>query len=120
MAGPERSADSSPQDGPRAGAGVAVATPPADQDESVVHVRIDQDKCTGDGLCVTYAPDVFEFDIDGLAYVKTADGTLQTDPGSSVVVPEHLRIAVIDSADECPGDCIYVRSESGAVVAGPE
>ena len=27
-----------------------------------LHVRVDQDLCTGDGLCVQYAPEVFEFD----------------------------------------------------------
>jgi ferredoxin len=108
MPGPEgSSADSS--------AGPAKANP----DEPSLHVRIDQDKCTGDGLCVTYAPDVFEFDVDGLAYVKSSDGTLQTGPGASVDVPERLRMRVIDSADECPGDCIYVRSDDGVVIAGP-
>ena len=35
-----------------------------------LQVWIDQELCTGDGLCVQYAPEVFEFDIDGLAYVK--------------------------------------------------
>ena len=32
-----------------------------------LQVWIEQDLCTGDGLCVQYAPEVFEFDIDGLA-----------------------------------------------------
>ena len=38
-----------------------------------LEVWIDQELCTGDGLCVQYAPEVFEFDVDGLAYVKDAD-----------------------------------------------
>jgi ferredoxin len=80
---------------------------------------VDQDRCTGDGLCVQYAPTVFEFDIDGLAYVKDADGELLTTPGATADVPESLRIAVIDSADECPGDCIYVVDADGSSVAGP-
>jgi ferredoxin len=109
MAGPKSSSPGSPAD-----------AAPGNLDEPAVHVRIDQDLCTGDGLCVSYAPDVFEFDIDGLAYVKGGDGALQTSPGATVPVPAHLRIAVIDSADECPGDCIYVSTEGGAVVAGPE
>jgi ferredoxin len=37
----------------------------SDTDE--LRVWIDQDLCTGDGLCVQYAPEVFELDIDGLA-----------------------------------------------------
>jgi ferredoxin len=47
-----------------------------------LRVWVDQDLCTGDGLCVQYAPEVFEFDVDGLAYVKDGSGELLTDPGS--------------------------------------
>lgn len=36
-----------------------------------LEVWIDQDLCTGDGICAQYAPEVFELDIDGLAYVKS-------------------------------------------------
>ena len=89
-------------------------------DVSELRVRVDQDKCTGDGLCVQYAPDVFEFDIDGLAYVKNAEGELQLTPGSATDVPQSLRLAVIDAADECPGDCIYVTASDGSAVAGPD
>ena len=84
-------------------------------------VWIDQDLCTGDGLCVQYAPEVFEFDIDGLAYVKDGSGELQLTPGARVDVPTHLRLDVIDAAKECPGECIHVtRASDGAPVAGPE
>ena len=86
-----------------------------------LRVWVDQDLCTGDGLCVQYAPEVFEFDVDGLAYVKDGDGELQVDPGRRVDVPAHLRLDVIDAAKECPGDCIHVlRAADGAPVAGPE
>ncbi|MET8121349.1 ferredoxin [Micromonospora sp. NPDC005189] len=85
-----------------------------------LQVWVDQDLCTGDGLCVQYAPEVFEFDIDGLAYVKGADGALLMAPGSRVDVPEHLRLEVIDSAKECPGDCIHVVRGDGVEVAGPD
>lgn len=82
---------------------------------------VDQDLCTGDGLCVQYAPEVFEFDIDGLAYVKDGTGELQLSPGRRVDVPSHLRLDVIDAAKECPGDCIHVRRAHDDVeVAGPD
>ncbi|MEY2476529.1 MAG: ferredoxin, partial [Actinomycetota bacterium] len=32
-------------------------------------VWIDQDLCTGDGICAEIAPQIFEMDDDGLAYV---------------------------------------------------
>ena len=83
-------------------------------------VWIDQDECTGDGLCVQYAPEVFEFDVDGLAYVKDAAGELKLAPAECVAVPASLRLDVIDSAKECPGTCIHVvRDADGAEVAGP-
>lgn len=88
--------------------------------ESRTRVRIDQDLCTGDGLCVAYAAEVFEFDIDGLAYVKGADGAMRTEPGAEVGVPERLHLAVIDAARECPGDCIHVSDTDGRPIAGPD
>jgi ferredoxin len=85
-----------------------------------LRVWVDQELCTGDGLCVQYAPEVFEFDIDGLAYVKDGDGELLTERGATAGVPERLRLDVIDSARECPGECIHVeRAADGAPVAGP-
>jgi len=73
-----------------------------------MRVWVDQQRCTGDGLCVQYAPEVFEFDIDGLAYVKNAAGELLTQPGQRTEVPERLRLDVIDAAEECPGECIHL------------
>lgn len=35
-----------------------------------MRVWIDQDLCTGDGLCAEIAPAVFDMHDDGLAYVK--------------------------------------------------
>lgn len=86
-----------------------------------LEVWIDQDECTGDGLCVQYAPEVFEFDVDGLAYVKDAAGELRQAPGARVRVPAGLRLDVIDSARECPGTCIHVlRVDDGTEIAGPK
>ena len=81
-------------------------------DDTLV-VRVDQDLCTGDGLCVQLAPSVFEFDVDGLAYVKDADGTLRTEPGARVPVPSRCVREVIESAEGCPGDCIFVEPATG-------
>jgi ferredoxin len=84
-------------------------------------VWIDQELCTGDGLCVQYAPEVFEFDIDGLAYVKDGSGDLLAAPGSRASVPDSLRLDVISSAKECPGECIHVvRAADSTEVAGPD
>jgi ferredoxin len=90
-------------------------------DADELRVWVDQDLCTGDGLCVQYAPDVFEFDVDGLAYVKDHDGVLQLTAGARARVPAELRLHVIDAARDCPGECIHVvRATDGAEVASPD
>jgi ferredoxin len=95
-------------------------TLPASVAGAVLEVEVDQDLCTGDGLCVTYAPEIFEFDIDGLAYVKDAAGNLQQERGARIVVPEHLRLDVLNSAEGCPGECIHVaRQGTDEWVGGP-
>jgi ferredoxin len=99
---------------------VTVADGGATESEAL-EVWIDQQLCTGDGLCVQYAPEVFEFDIDGLAYVKDADGELKQSDGARVDVPAHFRLDVLDSAKDCPGNCIHVaRTADGVPVAGPD
>jgi ferredoxin len=77
-----------------------------------LEVWIDQDLCTGDGICAQYAPEVFELDIDGLAYVRGPGGELLQDRGAVTPVPLPLVTDVVDSARECPGECIHVRRVS--------
>ncbi|MER6389123.1 ferredoxin [Streptomyces sp. NPDC059382] len=89
--------------------------------DASLEVWIDQDLCTGDGICVQYAPEVFELDIDGLAYVKSPEDELLQDVGATTPVPLTLLRDVVDSAKECPGDCIHVRRVSDRVeVYGPD
>ena len=74
-------------------------------------VWIDQDLCTGDGLCEEIAPDVFTLLDDGLAYV-VEDGNVFSDPGGPeglAAVPAGQEEAVIESAEECPGECIFIE-----------
>jgi len=87
--------------------------------EEPLLVRVDQDLCTGDGLCVQLAPSVFEFDVDGLAYVKDEAGELLTTPGARRAVPRSCLKDVVESAEGCPGDCIFVERADGTLVAGP-
>jgi len=74
-------------------------------------VWIDQDLCTGDGLCEEICPDVFTLQDDGLAYVKDTD-SVKTDPGGAqgtVEVAANLEDAVTEAAEECPGECIFIE-----------
>lgn len=74
-------------------------------------VWIDQDLCTGDGICVDRCPDVFVMLEDGIAYVRDDQG-VRNDPGGSrglaSVDPEN-EADVVEAALICPGECIFVE-----------
>lgn len=84
----------------------------------MIKVWIDQDLCTGDGLCAEIVPAIFEMHTDGLAYVKEVAWSdiyngAGTDPvykmGTGLaVVPDELLEATIEAAEECPGECIFL------------
>jgi ferredoxin len=77
-------------------------------------VWIDQDLCTGDGLCEEIAPDVFTLLDDGLAYVKEGDKVFEKPGGAEGLanVPDGMEEAVIESAEECPGECIFIEVDT--------
>ncbi len=83
-------------------------------------VWIDQDLCTGDGICEEISPDVFQARDDGLWVVKEIashwgadilfDGAEAPDGSRGVArVPESQLDAVIEAAEECPGECIMIE-----------
>ncbi|MGP0004544.1 MAG: ferredoxin [Solirubrobacteraceae bacterium] len=67
-------------------------------------VRIDQELCIGDGLCENIAPDVFTVLGDGLGYIT--DGV--DVPRAASVVPSKFEQAVVEAAENCAGDCIFI------------
>ena len=78
-----------------------------------MRVWIDQDLCTGDGLCLDHCPDVFVQLEDGIAYVREA-GVPGNDPGgagSLAFVPEGMHVAALRAADACPGECIFIEPD---------
>ena len=84
-------------------------------------VWIDQDLCTGDGICAEICPPIFEMADDGLAYVKEEHWKSLAGPDGgkgepalkmaegAASVSEELLEAVIESAEECPGECIFIE-----------
>lgn len=79
-------------------------------------VWIDQDLCTGDGLCVDVVPEVFTLLEDGIAYVRQ-DGVALNDPGmseSQADVPTEHEKAVVRAALICPGECIFIERDAEA------
>ncbi len=80
---------------------------------SKFYTWIDQDLCTGDGLCEEICPDIFFGADDGLFYVREvgerknmADPRLKMGTGLAFV-PDNLLDAAIEAAEECPGECIF-------------
>ena len=74
-------------------------------------VWIDQDLCTGDGLCVDHCPEVFLLLEDGIAYVRDGD-VVHNDPGMSdgmAHVPAGRERDVVHAAEDCPGECIFIE-----------
>ena len=81
-----------------------------------MRVWIDQDLCTGDGLCEELAPSVFVLLDDGLAYVREGpriyDGAGPDRPAGAeglATVADSLADAVVDAAEGCPGECIFLE-----------
>ena len=64
-------------------------------------VWIDQNLCTGDGICCQIAPSVFFLAEDGLAYVIAG----------AEEVGEDVLEAVEESIAECPGECIFLEEK---------
>lgn len=71
--------------------------------------------CTGDGLCEEVCPDIFFAADDGLYYVKdvkekanTANPRLRMAQGLADV-PDNLLDAVVEAAEDCPGECIFIE-----------
>jgi len=95
-------------------------------------VWIDQDLCTGDGICEEIAPDVFLGRDDGLWVVKEeasnfgatiifdgVDGDGHGPDGSRGVarVPDSQVDVVVEAAEECPGECIMIEPFDAEVMA---
>lgn len=95
----------------RQGVGSLMAGDRCEYVQVALRVWIDQDLCTGDGLCVDHAPDVFTLLEDGIAYVRE-NGTVLNDPGggeSLAEVPPVRDRDVILAAEDCPGECIFIE-----------
>ncbi|MDW3221115.1 MAG: ferredoxin [Acidimicrobiales bacterium] len=92
--------------------------------ETTLMVWIDQDLCTGDGICSEICPDVFEARDDGLWVVKEEaahfdkrivfDGESGEGHGPDMAagvarVPDALIGDAVEAAEECPGECIMLE-----------
>ena len=70
-------------------------------------VWIDGDKCTGVALCEQSCPEVFAMADDGIAHVLDLAGNLLPDK-TSTDFPTELIEDVLEAAEGCPEECIYI------------
>lgn len=67
-------------------------------------VWIDQDLCTGDALCTEICPSMF---------VMVGAVSQVLEQGKPILgmanIPDQFLDQVLDAAEECPGECIFVE-----------
>ena len=73
-----------------------------------MRVWIDQDECSGVGVCVDDCPEVFTLGSDGIAYVVVAGRAYESNVPATV--SDALLEGVLDAAEDCPEQCIYVEA----------
>lgn len=74
-------------------------------------VWVDQDICTGDGLCTDHCPSMFSMHGE-LSYVNStgAGPSLRGGSADMAEIPDHLLDHVLDAAEDCPGECIFIEA----------
>ncbi|GFR38341.1 ferredoxin [Insulibacter thermoxylanivorax] len=71
------------------------------------YTYVDKDTCIACGACGASAPDIFDYDDDGLA-----ENIYEGDNNRGVVpIPEDLYDDLQDAVDGCPTDSIQVSDE---------
>jgi ferredoxin len=75
-----------------------------------MRVWIDQDECSGVGVCVQDSPQVFVLGSDGIAYV-TLGGRMYGSNEMAIIDDAFLE-SVLDAAEDCPEQCIYIDLEA--------
>lgn len=70
-----------------------------------MYSKVDKETCIACGSCGAIAPDVFDYDSEGLA-----ENILDNNTGT-VELPDHLHDSVQDALDGCPTDSIKISDK---------
>lgn len=71
-------------------------------------VWIEQDACTGDGLCVEKSPAMFQV-VEGMSHVRDHGTTMLLGTAMAEIPDVHFD-DVLDAAEDCPGECIFIEA----------
>lgn len=69
------------------------------------YAMVNKETCIGCGNCEGIAPDIFDFDEKGLAFVK-----LDQNQGS-VLIPDDKLDDLADAVEECPTESVKVSDQ---------
>lgn len=69
------------------------------------HTFVDQDTCIACGACGAAAPEIYDYDEEGVAYVILDDNQGITE------IPEELLEEAEDAFDGCPTESIKIAEE---------
>lgn len=67
---------------------------------------VDKETCIACGACGAAAPDIYDYDDEGIAFVILDDNT------GTAEVPEILEEDMMDAFEGCPTDSIRIANES--------
>ncbi|MBO8154919.1 MAG: ferredoxin [Bacillaceae bacterium] len=67
---------------------------------------VDKETCIACGACGAAAPDIYDYDDEGIAFNMLDDNT------GTAEIPEELHEDMMDAFDGCPTDSIRVADES--------
>ncbi|MBU5594250.1 ferredoxin [Amphibacillus sp. MSJ-3] len=68
------------------------------------YTRVDKQTCIACGLCGALAPDIYDYDDEGLAYALLDDNT------GEVEIPDILVDDMEDAHQSCPTESIKVQT----------
>ncbi|MDX8046092.1 ferredoxin [Gracilibacillus sp. S3-1-1] len=67
-----------------------------------LYTWIDKETCIACGVCGATAPEVFDYDDEGVAY------SILDDNKGEMIVPEELEEDVLDAHESCPTESVKV------------
>ncbi|MGE0878444.1 MAG: ferredoxin [Acidimicrobiia bacterium] len=71
-----------------------------------MNVWVEHHECIGNGICADICPDLFVVR-GGIAYVK--HNGVELPAGQAAPVPDALIDDVIDVAERCPAECVFIE-----------
>ncbi|WP_226034652.1 ferredoxin [Aquibacillus saliphilus] len=69
------------------------------------HTIVDKETCIACGACGASAPDIFDYDDEGIAYVVLDDNK------GNAEIPEVLEDDMLDAYEGCPTDSIKISDK---------